>query len=123
MKRVREKTENERIRFDQMLSELNADGITQADFASVMGISRPCVSRLKTGQDALSVSLAKDIERAFPEYRAAWLLGLDERQISKVDALKVFDHIVSTLSPERIDELLDSVKDFIEFELRKERGQ
>lgn len=122
MKRFREKTKEERLRFAQMLDELKADGMTQKDFASVMGTSQTCVSRLRTGRDALSVSLAKDIEREFPEYRAAWLLGLDERPASKVDALKVLDPMVSALSPERREALLEYVQDFIRFELRKERG-
>lgn len=127
MKRSREKTKVERVRFAQMLDELKADGMTQGDFASVIGVSRPCVSRMRTGQDALSITLAKDIERAFPKYRAAWILGLDERPVSnpvsKVDALKVLNPIVSALSPERMDELLEYVQDFIEFELRKKMGQ
>lgn len=122
MKRYRKKTEVERSRFAQMLDELKDDGMTQGDFASIVGISQPCVSRLKTGRDALSVSLAKDIEGQFPEYRAAWLLGLDERPASKVDALKVLDPMVSALSPERREALLEYVQDFIRFELRKERG-
>lgn len=124
MKRLREQTKEERSRFVQMLDELKADGMTQVDFASVMGISQPFVSKLKTGKAALSVSLAKDIERAFPEYRAAWLLGLDERPvspISKVDALKVLDPMVSTLSRKRIEALLEYVQDFIEFLLRNNR--
>jgi predicted transcriptional regulator len=44
MKRFREKTKEERLRFAQMLDELKADGMTQKDFASVMGISQACVS-------------------------------------------------------------------------------
>lgn len=129
MKRVREKTKEEQLRFAKMLDELKADGMTQGDFASVIGITRAFVSHLKTGKSALPLQLAKEIERAFPKYRAAWLLGLDERKASKVDALnkvdalKVFDPIVSTLSPERMEALLDRVQDFIEFELRKESGQ
>lgn len=123
MKRTREKTQVERVRFAQMLDELKADGITQNDFASSIGITQSFVSCLRNGRAALSVSLAKEIERVFPEYRATWLLGLDERQISKVDALKVFDTMVSALSPERRDALFELVKDFIEFELRKERVQ
>lgn len=126
MKRFREKTKKERLRFDKMLDELKVYGITQCDFARVIGVTQPFVSRLKTGNAAMSVSLAKKIERSFPEYRAAWLLGLDERQesnpVSKVDALKVIDPMVSTLSPERMEELLDYVQEFIKFELRNERG-
>ena len=118
MKRFREQTEEERLRFAQMLDELKAEGMTQGDFASAIGVSRPCVSRLRTGQDALSIQLAKEIERAFPKYRAAWLLGLDYRQVSnpvsKVDALKVLNPMVSALSTERRDELLEYVQDFIE---------
>ena len=122
MKRLREQTKKERLRFSKMLGELKSDGITQGDFASAMGITQPFVSRLKTGKAALSVQLAKDIESSFPEYRAAWLLGLDDSPASKVDALKVLDPMVSALSPERRDELLEHVQDFIRFELRKERG-
>lgn len=50
-------------------------------------------------------------------------MGLDDRPISKVDALKVIDPMVSALSPERMEALLELVQDFIEFELRKERGK
>ena len=122
MKRLREQTKKERLRFAKMIDELNADGMTQNDFASAVGVSQPFVSSLRNGKCSLSVPLAKDIERAFPEYRAAWLLGLDESSASKVDALKVLDPMVSALSPERRDALLEHVKEFIRFELRKERG-
>lgn len=121
MKRIREKTQVERVRFIQMLDELKADGMTQVDFASVTGISQAYVSRLRTGKAALSVSLAMDIEMVFPKYRAAWLLGLDERQASKVDALKVLDSRVSAMSPERVQALLEYVQDFIDFNICKER--
>ena len=99
-----------------------AAGMTQNDFASAIGITQSFVSYLRTGKAALSVSLAKDIERTFPEYRAAWLLGLDERPDSKVEALEVLNPIVSDLSPERRDALLEHVQDFIKLELRKEMG-
>lgn len=122
MKRLREQSKEERLRFAQVLDELKADGMTQNEFASAIGVTHGFVSNLKVGRHALSVSLAKDIERAFPEYRAAWLLGLDERPASKVDALKVLDPMVSALSPERSEALLEHVKDYIKLELRKERG-
>lgn len=122
MKRLRNQTQVERDRFVQVLDELNADGMTLRDFASAVGVTHGFVSNLKAGRAALSVPLAKDIEKAFPEYRAAWLLGLDERPSFKVDALKVLDPMVSAMSPERIDELLNSVQDFIKSELRNERG-
>ena len=125
MSRTREKTQVERVRFAQMLDELKADGISQMDFASVIGVTNGLVSNIKTGRNALTLSIAKKIEMAFPNYRAAWLLGLDDRpvrQASKVDALKVLDTRVLALSPERRDALLECVQDFIEFELRKERG-
>lgn len=122
MRRTREQTQVERVRFAQMLDELKADGMTQNDFASAIGVTQSFVSNLKAGRAALSVSLAKDIERAFPQYKAAWLLGMDDRPLSKADALKVIDPMVSALSPERRDALLELVQDFIDFELRKERG-
>ena len=121
MRRTREQTKEERLRFAQMLDELKADGMTQGDFASAVGVTQSFVSNLRSGKAALSVSLAKDIERAFPDYRAAWLLGLDERPVSNVDALKVLDPMVSTLSPERMESLLELVQDFIEFVLRNDR--
>lgn len=117
-----EQTKVECVRFNKMLKELKADGMTQNDLASAIGVTDGFVSHLKTGRCALSVSLAKDIEMAFPKYRAAWLLGLDDRPASKVNALNVLNPTVSALSPERMEELLDRVQDFIEFELRKERG-
>lgn len=123
MKRLREHSNEERLRFAKMLDELKADGMTQNDFASAVGITQSFVSTLRNGKSALSVSLAKNIERAFPEYSAAWLLGLDERPSSKVDALKVLDSRVSAMSPERVQALLEYVQDFIDFNICKERGQ
>ena len=127
MKKIIEKTQVERARFTQMLDELKENGITQSCFASVIGVTEGFVSNLKAGRNALTISIAKKIERAFPNYRAAWLMGLDERPVSnpvsKVDALKVIDPMVSALSPERIDAVLEHVQYFIDFELRKERGQ
>lgn len=122
MKRLREQTKEERLRFAKVLDELKADGMTQGDFARSIGATQSSVSRIKTGHCALSVPTAKDIERAFPKYRAAWLLGLDEPLPSKVDALKVLDPMVSALSPERSEARLEHVKDYIKLELRKERG-
>lgn len=119
MKRYREKTKEERLRFAQMLDELKAGGMTQKDFAGIMGISQTFVSRLRNGLDALSVSLAKDIEREFPKYRAAWLLGIDERTASKEDALKVMNPMVSALSPERREALLERVLDYVEFNMSR----
>ena len=121
MRKCRKQTEVERSRFAQMLYEMKADGITQSDLASSVGTTQSFVSNLKAGRAALSVPLAKEIERAFPKYRAAWLLGLDESTVSKVDALEVLNPIVSDLSPERRYALLEYVQDFIEFELRKDR--
>ena len=129
MSKCRKKSEFDISRFVKMLDELKADGINQNDFASVIGVTDGLVSNLKAGRNALTISIAKKIERAFPNYRAAWLLGLDEMTASKVDALnskidalKVLNPMVSVLSPERRDALLEYVQDFIEFELRKKRG-
>lgn len=121
MKRLREKTKVERVRFAQMLDELKADGITQNDFASSVGVTQSFVSNLRNGKAALSVPLAKDIERAFPKYRAVWLLWLVDSPASKVDALNVLDPRVSTMSPERAQSLLEYVQDFIDFNICKER--
>ena len=127
MKRTREKTQVERVRLAKMLDELKADGMTQTDFASSVGITQSFVSNLRAGKSALSVSLAKDIERAFPKYRAVWLLGLEEMTASKVDAhnskidaLKVLNPMVSAMSPERREALLEYVQDFIDFNIRRE---
>ena len=120
MKRLREQSKEERLRFAKMLDELKADGMTQKDFASAVGVTQSFVSNLRNGKSALSVSLAKDIERAFPEYRAVWLLGLVDSPVSKVDALNVLDPRVSALSPERVQALLEYVQDFIDFNICKE---
>lgn len=127
MKRLREQTKEERLRFAKMMDELKSDGITQPDLARAAGVTDAFVSRLNNGLASLSIKTAKKIERAFPKYRAAWLLGLDDRPVSnpvsKVDALKVLDPMASALSPQRRDAVLEHVQYFVEFELRKERGQ
>lgn len=61
MNRFREKTKDEQLRFANMLDELKADGMTQNDFASAVGITQSFVSCLRTGSAALSVSLANEI--------------------------------------------------------------
>ena len=48
MKRTREKTQVERVRFAKMLDELKAYGITQRDFASAVGVKQTFVSNLRT---------------------------------------------------------------------------
>ena len=55
MKRTREKTKVERVRFAQMLDELKADGITQTDFARTIGATQSVASRVKNGSIVLSV--------------------------------------------------------------------
>ena len=122
MKKARNKTEVERLRFAQMLDELKADGITQTDFARAIGFTQQYVSSVKKGIVAPSISMAKEIEMAFPKYRAAWLLGLDDRIVSKVDALKVLDTRVLAMSTERRDALLEYVQDFIDFRISREIG-
>lgn len=120
MKRLREQTKEERLRFAQMLDELKADGIKQNDFASSVGVTQSFVSNLRNGKAALSVPLAKDIEIAFPKYRAVWLLGLVDSPASKVDALNVLDPRVSALSPERVQALLEYVLDSIDSNISSE---
>ena len=71
MRKIREKTQVERVRFAQMLDELKADGMTQKDFASAVGVTQPLVSNLRAGRSAMYVPLTKDIEVAFPKYSAA----------------------------------------------------
>ena len=121
MKMIMEKTQVERVRFAQMLDELKAYEITQRDFASAIGVTEGLVSNLKAGRNALTISIAKKIESAFPKYRAAWLLGLDVSHSCNVDALSVLDSRVSALSPERRDALLECVQDFIDFNISRER--
>ena len=127
MRMIMEKTQVDRVRFAQMLDELKADGITQRDLARAIGVTECLVSSLKVGRNALTLSIAKKIESVFPKYRAAWLLGLDERTSSKVDAhnskidaLKVLNPMVSAMSPERREALLEYVQDFIDFNIRRE---
>ena len=44
-------------------------------------------------------------------------IGIDEDQSSKVDALQALDQMVSTMSPERRDALLELVNDFIDLNI------
>lgn len=48
MRKTREKTEVERVRFAKMLDELKADGMTQGDFASSVGITQSFVSNIRS---------------------------------------------------------------------------
>lgn len=113
-----------RVRIGKMLDELKRfRGVGATEFSKSVGISRSLVYMMRRGENNLTIETATKIEKAYPEYTAAWLLGLDERPASKVDALKVLDPMVSDLSPERMDALLDRVQDFIKLELLNESGQ
>ena len=53
-------------------------GITQAQFAKLIHTSQQSVSKLKRGETELSTEYARSIANEFPQYRAEWLLGLDD---------------------------------------------
>lgn len=56
----------------QMIDEL---GITQAEFARKVGCSASSVTHWRAGDVEIKPSTAKAIERAFPQYRADWIMG------------------------------------------------
>lgn len=65
-------------RFGIILDELKRRrGISQTEFAKRLHMAQQNVSKLKNGKVVLSKEHAEDITKAFPEYRAEWLLGLD----------------------------------------------
>lgn len=66
-------------RFGILLDELKHQrGISQTEFAKRLSMAQQNVSKLKNGKVVLSKEHAENITKAFPEYRAEWLLDLDE---------------------------------------------
>lgn len=66
-------------RFRVILDELKASkGISQTELAKRIYVTQQTVSKLKTGEIDLSSEHAQNIASAFPQYRAEWLLGLDD---------------------------------------------
>lgn len=66
-------------RFGIILDELKHQrGISQTEFAKRLNMAQQNVSKLKNGKVVLSKEHAENITEAFPEYRAEWLLGLDD---------------------------------------------
>lgn len=67
------------MRFGKILDELKASkGISQTELAKRIYVRQQTVSKLKTGEIELSAVHAQNIANAFPQYRAEWLLGLDD---------------------------------------------
>ena len=66
-------------RFGMVLDELKASkGISQTELAKRIFVTQQTVSKLKTGEIELGAEHAQNIANAFPQYRAEWLLGLDD---------------------------------------------
>ena len=62
-----------------ILDELKEQyGISQTDFAGQINMAQQNVSKLRNGKVVLSKEHAESITSAFPDYRAEWLLGLDD---------------------------------------------
>lgn len=59
-------------RFATMLSELGVSGV---EFARKTGLSEVSVSRWKNGTRSIQAGAALEIEKAFPQYSAAWIQG------------------------------------------------
>lgn len=66
-------------RLNIILDELKrSDGVTQTDFAGAIYTTQQNISKLKSGETDMSVDYARQIASAYPQYRAEWILGLDE---------------------------------------------
>lgn len=68
-----------RIRFGMILDELKeSEGVSQTEFGKRIHAAQQTVSKLKTGEIEVSSTHAQAVAREFPQYRAEWLLGLDD---------------------------------------------
>lgn len=66
------------FRFGMILDELKTEeGISQTEFGKRIHTTQQTVSKLRTGEIEVSSTHAQAVTRAFPQYRAEWLLGLD----------------------------------------------
>lgn len=78
-------TENRRkknlVMWDRMSIIIEEKRLTVNSFASAIGLSRSeRLYQIKSGNYGISMNLAEKINRTFPEYSIAWLLGLTETE-------------------------------------------
>lgn len=65
------------VRAKRLKALIEAEGITQTEFAESLYRSQQSISRIITGKNALTEETAKEIIEKFPRYRLEWLLGYD----------------------------------------------
>lgn len=104
-----------------MLDELKmCRGVSTKEFSKAVGVSVSLVYMLRRGESNLTVDVATKIEKAYPEYPAAWLLGLwADRATDQMDALRVLNQNVEKMTTKQRKFLLKHVLNFIESELLK----
>lgn len=64
---------SQRARFEKMLHEL---GLSGAEFARRTELSEVSVSRWRSGIRKIGRDAATKIKRCFPQYSAAWIMGI-----------------------------------------------
>ena len=64
----------------QLLNDLSEQGISQKDFAEMVGVSQVTVSNWKRGKQGINPSNAELINSFFREYSVEYLLGYSEYQ-------------------------------------------
>ena len=108
-------------RIGQMLDELKMfRGVSTKEFSKAVGVSGSLVYMLRRGESNLTVEVATKIEKAYPDYPAAWLLGLwEDRATDQMDALRVLNKNVEKITTKQRKLLLKRVLKFIESELLK----
>ena len=97
---------------ERLRSVLNETGLNQTHFGQHVGVDQRTISKILLGKGAMSEGVAKDISRVFPEYDAAWLLGLSDFKNEKDMAEKLLEQAVSK---QPVTEQDASIAAFVEY--------
>ena len=85
----RKKTEINPIRIDRVKLIMRRENISQKDLAERTFQTQQNISRIMQKKQALTEENAKLINKAFPQYRLAWILGIDD-DVIKCDKCRYF---------------------------------
>ena len=96
------KAEINPIRAERVKVLIQRENITQQEFATKIFQTQQNVSRIINLKTALTETTARDIVRAFPEYRLSWLLGIDD-YMTESDC---FDGLMQRLDREHDDNII-----------------
>ena len=101
----RKKENTDPIRVERIKTLIEREGLTKKEFANRISLAPETLSRILNQKSPLTERTAKDIIKAFPEYRIEWLLGYERFVISNEKNNEIQEAFAEAL------EKLDSVRE------------